>query len=385
MTTQVASAPVTVPVATSYAKIGVGLSPNSHLLIVGLTGGKSPGLPRAASAQKSPYGSGNWTRLSKALTGTSSSTSMADLVIAADQYGTEALGLGNDGNIYRAGQEASGEWTAGAGIVSQTTTFVPGTLSTQALNTATVFAVANPLYAPWIALYRDQETHPQWQPGLALPNPTSSKFASLCARPDMSDAGTTHVIGLTRDGNACEVATTSGSGTGPTQTWTKGVGFLGDKSVLPALKQLVLVTADAAGNFHVIGLGTDNSVWDVDQFTANAATPAWSHTSACIVEAGQFTADKIDCYFSSAFTILLLASSGGLLFQLATYSNEWTANPSRIPSLGACADWHVAPNPTTGTGTEAFILGVASTGLVYEVADYGGGKWTQGPAGHISG
>ncbi|HLP26427.1 MAG TPA: hypothetical protein VK477_12165, partial [Acidobacteriota bacterium] len=237
-----------------------------------------------------------------------------------------------------------------------------------------------------VALYRDQQAHPQWQPGFALPNPTSSKFASLGARSDLSDAGTTHVIGLTRDGNACEVATTSGPGAGPTaQTWTKGAGFLGDKSVLPMLKQLVLVTADAAGNFHVIGLGTDNSIWDVDQFTANAPQPAWSHQSTCIVAPGQFAADKIDCYFSSALEILLLASSGGALFQLASYSNEWTAQPSRISTLGACADWHIASNPTTGTGTEAFILGAANTGLVYEVADYANGKWTQGPAGHISG
>lgn len=386
MTTQIASAPVTVPAATSYAKIGVGLSPNTHLVIAGLTAGKNGSQPRAASAQKSPYGSGNWTRLSQALTGTSSTTSLADLVIAADQYGTEALGLGNDGQIYRVGHEASGAWTAGAGVVAQTTTFVPGTLSAQALNTATAFAIANTTSAPWVALYRDQQAQPQWQPGFALPNPTSAKFRSLSARSDLSDAGTTHVIGLTIDGHACEVATTSGSGTGPTtQKWSSGAGILGDKSALPALKQLVLVTADAAGTFHVIGLGTDNSVWDVDQFTANAAAPAWTQKSTCIVAAGQFSADKIDCYFTSALTIQLLASSSGALFQLASYSSQWTAQPSKIPTLGACADWHVAPNPTTGTDAEAFILGVANTGLVYEVADYGNGQWTQGPAGHISG
>lgn len=382
MNTQVAPTPVDAPIATSYASIAVGLSPNTHLIVAGVTAGKTGGQPSAAAVQCAPYGSGNWTRQSKALSGPIPGTALTDLVITADLFGTEVLGLGNDGVIYRCGREAGGVWAPGTGKFPQGTAFVPGSLSAQFLNTSTAFAVAAGSLAPWAAIYRDNVSK-GWKDGFALPNHTAAKFTSLRACPDMSGAGTVHVIGITSAGSICETATVSGGGCGPSQTWVAGSGNLGQSSGLPAFQQVVLVSGDGNGNFHAIGLGTDGSIWDVDQFTPS--TSAWSRKSTCIVAARQFTGDKIACYLSSTKSLLLVGSTAGSLSQLASYAGSWTAVTTPIPAFGLVTNWHLVPNPVTGTNTDAFILGVANTGLVYEVADYQAGKWVKGPAGQISG
>jgi hypothetical protein len=82
-----------------------------------------------------------------------------------------------------------------------------------------------------------------------------------------------HAVGLTSDGKASEVAAAKGPGVG-SANWSKWTGILGSANGLPEFSQLVLVSGDGAGNFHVIGLGTDGSVWDIDQYSTRSVMPA---------------------------------------------------------------------------------------------------------------
>lgn len=387
MITQAPPVSVARPQATQYANLALGLStPNNHLQIVGLTAGKSAGQPGVAAAQASPYGQGDWTPVATRLTGATPPATLKHLAITADTIGCEAVGLGNDGKIDRAGRQFDGPWVSDTGPVTQPMTFVPGSLSAHVLNTATVFAAAATDNAPWVALYRDQSTPPQWQPGFALPNPTHSEFQFVAACPDLSDAGTTHVIGLTTGGRACEVATTSGRGTGPTdQQWTGGFGFLGNASGLPAFSQLVLISGDAAQNLHVLGHGLDGSVWDIAQYSLAPVNGGWKNHSTLIYAGGQKNLRKIACFLTPALTLNLVGSALGQLWQLATYDVAWKSDVIPLPLRGTCTDWHLAPNPVVQTGTDAFIIGLGGTGLVYEMLVYQNGAWAAGAPGPIGG
>jgi hypothetical protein len=245
------------------------------------------------------------------------------------------------------------------------------------INTATVFALSAQ-GAPWVAAYRDQQTHPQWQPGYALPNLAGATFQQLVARPDMSSVSPTHAIGLTTGGQAVEVASAQGTGTGA-GNWRVGAGVLGQASGLPAFARILVISGDAAGNFHVIGLGTDGSVWDVDQYTAKTAVPQWTKASQLIAPAGTLSSSsKIDCYLGSGLSLNLVAWQGSQLTAFAQYTTSWRATATVIPTSGVTAEWHLAANCSGTAGTD-FILGVAGTGLVYELAYLNAhGAWEAG-------
>lgn len=364
------------PQRHSFSKIAVGQSSNNRLLVVGITSGKPSGQPAALSAQVSPYSNNNWQPGYTPLTGPVGMIYLTDLVVACGSNTTHAVGLGNDGNVYCTGSEVGSKWTPGAGLFSQTNVFKPGTLSAQMMNTATVFAVSSQ-GAPFVALQRDQQSPPQWQPGYALPNPTGATFQQLLARPDMSDASPTHAIGLSTKGVAFEVASAKGPGTGPAN-WIPGAGQLGKASGLPAFSQLLAISSDAAGNFHVIGLGTDGSVWDIDQYSATAKTPQWSKNSLLIAPAGTISSSKIDCYLGTGLSLNLVAWNNNQLTTFAQYSTSWGPAALPIPTCGVSMEWHLVANCLGKPGTD-FILGVAGTGLVYELAYLNSsGAWEAG-------
>jgi len=360
----------------TVSKIAVGLTANNRLVVAGITSGKLSGRPAVLSTQIEPFGNNNWQPGYLQLRGPVGMNYLTDLVVAAGNNLSHVVGLGNDGNIYCAGSENAGQWTPGAGLLSQVQTFLSGTLSAQIVNTATVFALSN-LGAPWVAAYRDQQAQPQWQRGYALPNPTGATFKQLAARPDTSDLGPTHAIGLTTGGQAVEVATARGRGTGA-GNWSPGAGVLGQASGLPAFVQLLAISGDNAGNFHVIGLGADGSVWDIDQYTANAAAPKWTKVSQLIAPAGTCSTGKIGCYVGSGLSLNLVAWQGSRLTVFACFTASWSTTTTVIPTSGIASEWHLAANCKGSVGTE-FILGVAGTGLVYELAYLNShGAWEAG-------
>lgn len=368
-----------------YAKLACGPgSPGNLVQVLGLSAGKNEGQPAVVSVQKSPSAQGDWTPSYVPLTGAASPVTLEDLVVCAGYNTTEAAGLGTNGNLYRVGyQTNSPAWVAGDGLLIQPVVFTPGTLSACLINTPTFFAVSF-MNAPWVAAYRDQSQ--VWQPGYALPGPAGLSYQALSARPDLSDAATTHAIGLTLDGKACEVATAAGPGTG-LKNWTQGKGILGQAAGLPAFTQLLLVSGDAASNFHVIGLGADGSVWDIDQFAARATTPAWSGQSTLIAAAGTVRGSKIDFYLSSSaagFSINLLAWAGSTLTIFATFGTVWARSAATIPTSGASLHWHVVNNLANPSGNSLFILGLSGAGLAYELAYANNGIWTAGTTIPIS-
>jgi hypothetical protein len=368
-----------------YARLACGPgSPGNFVQVLGLSAGKDEGQPAVVSIQKTASAQGDWTPSYIPLTGAISPITLKDLVVCAGYNTTEAVGLGSNGNIYRVGyQTNSPAWVAGEGLLSQPVVFSPGTLSACLINTPTFFAVSF-MNAPWVAAYRDQSQ--VWQKGYPLPGPAGLSYQAIAARPDTSDAGTTHAIGLTADGKACEVATAAGRGTG-SGNWTQGKGILGQATGLPAFTQLVLISGDAANNFHVIGLGTDGSVWDIDQFATQAATPAWSGRSTLIAAAGTISNSKIDFFLSSSatgFSINLLAWAGSTLKIFATYGTSWTTGTATIPTSGASLHWHVVNNLADPGSNSVFILGLSGAGLAYELAYCNNGTWTAGPRIPIS-
>jgi len=381
------SSPATLEVPTkirhqAYGKLACGPAPiNNYVQVLGLTTGKTAGLPAVASMQNSTSVQGDWTPCYTPLT---APTPMVDLVVATGFDYTHAVGLGSDSHIYVAGsQNPAGKWEpkSGSGLISNPTLFVAGSLSAQLINTPTVFALS---YAktPWVAAYRSLGVV-GWNSGYALPMPKPFTLQWLGARPDVGDAGATHAIGLTTDGKACEVAIASGPGTG-SSNWTVGKGTLGLATGLPAFTQLLLVSGDAQGNFHVIGLGADGSVWDIDQYsparTNPETSPKWSGISTRIAAAGSVTAGKIDFYFSGAINVVTWSGSG--LKVLATYTTGWVPSTVAIPTSGGSLDWQVVNNMAGGAA--CFILGLGVAGLAYELAYYGNGKWSTGSKDPIS-
>lgn len=365
-----------------YSKLACGHgTPGLYVQVLGIGAGKNAGQPAVAAMQKSASAQGDWQSAYLPLTGPTAPAALVDLTVCAGYNATEAVGLGSDGNIYLVGEQTEDQkWTAGAGMLTQnqkTTTFLPGTLSSCLLNTTTILALSSK-NIPWVAAYRDQKQ--VWQPGYGLPSSIVSNFQSIAARPDLSSAGTVHAIGLTSDGNACEVSTASGSGTG-SGNWTAGEGLLGSTTGLPTFAQLLLVTGDAAMNFHVIGLGTDNSVWDIDTYSAGSATPQWSGKSTCIVAPSSVSDSKIDFFLSGApgsFTINLVAWAGSTLSVLASFDTAWAASTATIPTSGFSARWQIINNLADTSSTGIFILGLGSVGLVYELAYCKDGTWSAG-------
>lgn len=370
-----------------YGKIACGHgNPDLYVQVLGLGSGKNAGKPYVAAMQNSDSAHGDWTPSAFSLTGANAPATLVDLAACAGNNATEAVGLGSDGNIYRLGsQTQDGTWTKGGGLVAQSTTFSPGSISACLLNTVTVFAVSS-AKAAWVAAYRNQSQPQQWQAGYALPGPVGVTYQSLAARPDLSNAGTTHAIGLTTDGKACEAATAGGPGTGASN-WTTGKGILGQTTGLPAFAQLLLVSGDAQNNFHVIGLGTDGSVWDIDQYSATAATPAWSGNSTQIVAAGTIGNSKIDFFLSGApgsFSINLVAWTNSTLVTFAIYASSWTTASVTIPTCGASRHWQIVSNLKDTASNGIFILGLSGVGLLYELAYCKNGTWTAGPLTPIS-
>lgn len=368
-----------------YSKLACGHgSPGLYVQVLGLGAGKKAGLPFVAAMQSSAFAHGDWTPSSLALTGANPPATLADLAVCAGFNATEAVGIGTDGRIYRVGSQTQyPQWTPGGGLLPQATTFAAGSLSACLINTATFFAVSS-AQAPWVAAYRDQSQ--VWQPGYALPGPDGLTYTSLAARPDRSSAGTTHAIGLTTDGKASEVATASGPGTG-IGNWTQGKGVLGSTTGLPSFTQLLLVSGDAKNNFHVIGLGTDGSVWDIDQYAATAALPGWSGVSTRISAAGAIGSGKIDFFLSGApgdFAINLVAWAGSTLITFATFASSWSPVSVTIPTRGVSPHWQIVNNLVDTTSNGIFLLGLSGAGLLYELAYCKNGTWTAGPATPIS-
>ena len=368
-----------------YSKFACGHgSPDLYVQVLGLGAGKKAGTASVASMQNSASAHGDWTPSSIALTGANPPATLADLAVCAGSSATEAVGIGSDGRIYRVGSQTQDQqWTPGGGLLPQATTFVPGSLSASLLNTATFFAVTS-TQAPWVAGYRDQSQ--VWQPGYALPGAGGLSFQFLAARPDRSNAGTTHAIGLTTDGKACEVATAVGSGTG-VGNWTAGKGRLGSATGLPAFTQLLLVTADSSQNFHVIGLGSDGSVWDIDRYAAGAVTPQWSGQSTRIVAPGSVSGSKIDFFLSgtpTSFTINLVAWTNSTLVVFATFATIWVPASVTIPTSGASRHWQIINNLVDTASNGIFILGLSGAGLLYELAYCKNGTWTAGTQTPIS-
>ena len=371
----------------TYSAFACGPDNNLNIQVVGLTNGKSAGAAVLASNQKSATAEGSWNADKTALT-PSGAESLSDLVICSGAPVTYAIGLGGDGKIYKTGMlPPSGSWQAGGGVVTQTQTFAAGSLAQQLINTNTVFAIAS-TGAPWVAAYQDYQQ--QWQVGYALPSSVTDSFKSIGARPDMSDAGTTHAIGLTAAGAAVEIATASGPGD-TAAIWTKGHGALGKSTAqMPAFTQLHLVTADSVGTFHVIGLGSDGSVWDIDQFTALATSPdspAWTGNSTKILAAGSITQPGIDVYYDGSINIVGYSHSA--LAILATFvSTAWGTSTTAIPTCGSSLNWKIVNNTAYAFATQkcgTFILGLSGVGILYELAYFDGTTWTAGAQTPISG
>jgi hypothetical protein len=371
-----------------YGKLACGHgTPGLYVQVLGIGAGKNAGQPAVAAMQNSTSAHGDWQSAYLPLTGATAPATLVDLTVCAGYNATEGVGLGSDGNIYLVGEQTEDKkWTAGAGMLTQNdkTTFLPGTLSSCLLNTTTILAISSG-NVPCVAAYRDEKQ--VWQPGYPLISPIISVFQSVAARPDLSSAGTVHAIGLTGGGHACEVATASGSGTGKSN-WKAGHGYLGSKTGLPSFAQLLLVSGDAAMNFHVIGLGTDGSVWDIDTYSAGADTPKWSGTSTRIFAEKTIAGSKIDFFLSGApgsFTINLVAWAGSTLKIVACFDQAWTTSNAEIPVSGTSAHWHIVNNLADTTSSGIFILGLSGLGLIYELAYSKDGTWTAGSTKPISG
>lgn len=371
-----------------YGKLACGHgTPGLYVQVLGIGAGKNAGQPAVAAMQNSTSAHGDWQSAYLPLTGATAPATLVDLTVCAGYNATEAVGLGSDGNIYLVGEQTEDKkWTAGAGMLTQNdkTTFLPGTLSSFLLNTTTILALSSK-NIPWVAAYRDQKQ--VWQPGYGLPSSIVSNFQSVAARPDLSSAGTVHAIGLTSDGSACEVSIASGSGTG-SGNWKAGKGVLGSTTGLPTFAQLLLVSGDAAMNFHVIGLGIDGSVWDIDTYSAGTATPQWSGKSTRILAPGSVSDSKIDFFLSGApgsFTINLVAWAGSTLSVLASFGTAWALSTATIPTSGFSARWQIINNLADTTSSGIFILGLSGLGLVYELAYSKDGTWTAGSTKPISG
>lgn len=371
-----------------YGKLACGHgTPGLYVQVLGIGAGKNAGQPAVAAMQNSTSAHGDWQSAYLPLTGATAPATLVDLTVCAGYNATEAVGLGSDGNIYLVGEQTEDKkWTAGAGMLTQNdkTTFLPGTLSSFLLNTTTILALSSK-NIPWVAAYRDQKQ--VWQPGYGLPSSIVSNFQSVAARPDLSSAGTVHAIGLTSDGSACEVSIASGSGTG-SGNWKAGKGVLGSTTGLPTFAQLLLVSGDAAMNFHVIGLGIDGSVWDIDTYSAGTATPQWSGKSTRILAPSSVSDSKIDFFLSGApgsFTINLVAWAGSTLSVLASFGTAWALSTATIPTSGFSARWQIINNLADTTSSGIFILGLSGLGLVYELAYSKDGTWTAGSTKPISG
>ena len=369
-----------------YGKLACGHgTPGLYVQVLGIGAGKNAGQPAVAAMQNSTSAHGDWQSAYLPLTGATAPATLVDLTVCAGYNATEAVGLGSDGSIYLVGEQTEDKkWTAGAGVLTQDTTFLAGTLSSCLLNTTTILAISSG-NVPCVAAYRDEKQ--VWQPGYPLISPIISVFQSVAARPDLSSAGTAHAIGLTGGGHACEVATASGSGTGKSN-WKAGHGYLGSKTGLPSFAQLLLVSGDAAMNFHVIGLGTDGSVWDIDTYSAGSATPQWSGKSTRILAPGSVSDSKIDFFLSGApgsFTINLVAWAGSTLSVLASFGTAWALSTATIPTSGFSARWQIINNLADTTSSGIFILGLSGLGLVYELAYSKDGTWTAGSTKPISG
>ena len=367
------------PILHTYGRLAFGYSQSNYVQVLGLARGR----PAAASMQNSTSVQGSWSPVYVPL----APVTLSDLVVCAGNNTTQAIGLGTDGNIYPVGKKISGgSWQAASGSpVTQSKKFKAGTLRFQLINTSTVFAVASDGGA-WVATYRSQDAQPVWKPGYQLPQPTTSIFQSLAARPDLSDAGTTHAIALAGSGVAYEVATAKGPGVG-VNNWTAGAGALGGGATLPTFSQLVLVSGDCNSTFHVIGLGTDGSVWDIDQFAVKGSTLGWSKKSKNIVPAGTITVGPIDFYLSnpagSIVINLVKAVTGGLQVFAQFSQTGWNSASISIATSGGSTSWRLINNLVAGTGVLA--LGLGSTGFAYELAYFDGNTWTAGSRSPISG
>ncbi|WP_221030521.1 hypothetical protein [Actomonas aquatica] len=363
---------------------------NDYIQVVGLTGGKAAGLPALASAQNSPAASGTWTPAFQALTGAVPPNFLTDLTVCAGMNTTSAVGLGNDGKVYVVGRNIGGShWKPGSGVISQSTTFREDTLTSWIINTGTCFAVSSS-GAPWVAAYQAQDTQGTWTPGYALPSPQSVELTSLQARPDMSDDATTHAIGLTTDGQPFEVAYAAGRGTG-VGNWKPGQGYLGQPVGLPVFQQLVLVSSDAKNLFHVIGLGKDGSLWDVDQFTATAAQPSWLGQSTQILPAGTIHNSSIQVHTTSTtasyITLDVIAWVENVLTIVARFTSNWTPLSQKIPTSGLALEWRVVENMAhfLNLGSPAsMILGIGGLGFIHELAYHSGGTWTEASSSPIN-
>ena len=383
MSTETAPLPVGASRTRSnlYSQIACGMNADTLAIqILGLTTGKGGGKPVVASEQKAPFKDGDWTPTSIALTGTTAPVTLDELTVCAGSSATEAVGLGSDGRLYAVGSVAeAASWVGGRGAIATPTTFAPNTLSSWPINTVTVFAVS-PTGAPYVAAYQDASQ--AWQSGYPLPKPDATALRSFAARPDLSDAGTTHAIGLTTTGEAYEIATAQGPGIG-VANWSAGKGRLGSASGLPVFNQLLLISGDNNQVFHVIGLGSDGSVWDVDTYSISAST--WSGTSTTIAASGSITEGTIDFYLSTTAAgetaINLLAWAGSSLTCFATFVTGWTASTTTVPTAGVSSKWQVIDNSAAamdGDYGDVFIIGLSGVGLVYELSYFHAGTWTAG-------
>ncbi len=350
------------------------------VMIAGLTSGKLSGLPVIASQQNSSPAPNNWTAEAIPLT-FAQPAPLADLVLSCGTDTVYAIGVDQSGKLYQAGLlPPNGSWQNGSGPMSGPTTFAPGTLSAQLTNTDTVFGLG-PNNMPWVATYLDRNG--LWQPGYALPCPVGIGFASIEARPELSNAGTTHVIGLTGPGWAAEVACASGSQLGPAG-WTIGKGPLGGAG-LPMMAQVRVATADAAGRMHVIGLDINGGLWDIDQFSpAAGGGGTWSGQSLQVLPAGSVSSRTFDVFVGtdgSSTVLNVITGDADGFSTIATYGSAWSTTTSSIPTSGKSTTWKLVNNPKGG----AFILGLSGIGLLYQLAWNSGGGWTAGTQTPISG
>jgi hypothetical protein len=335
-----------------------------------------------AAMQNSGSPSGSWNAALFPLTALPKNVPLDKVIVTVGNSRSDVIGLGGDGQIYRLGnQEHFDQWNEGGGLLSQQATFA----KTLGLNTCSAFAVAPQVFAvntngqAWVAAYQDGSN--AWHPGFALPNQCGNTYQSISARPDLSSDGINHAIGLTTEGLACELAlqdcTNRNYGAA---TWAPGAGALGSPTGLPSFTQLMLITGDDANVFHVIGLGSDGSVWDVDQY--NIATSGWSHASVNVVGAGSgysrisFYLDVVD----SALTICLVGSSSGALTSFASYdsSNGWvTDSPVAIPVTQSPRHWIIIPNTPAGESSY-LVMDLNSAGKMVVSAWCSGGVWNEG-------
>lgn len=371
-----------------YTRIAYGAgSPDPYLQVVGLGADQDAGQAIVASMQNPPGSPTLWQPAGQTL---AAPVPLTDLVVCSDMVATDAVGLGNDGAIYVVGtQTQDAVWSPGPGRITLSPTFLPGSLSACLLNTSTVFAVTS-AQAPCVAAQRSQQADNAWRGGYALPLPATGRttYQWLGARPDVSDRGVTHAIGLTSAGQACEVATSAGSGTGP-GNWLAGHGLLGNAGGLPVFTRLLLVSGDAKGAFHVIGVASDGSVWDIDQYQTSGAG-GWTGRSQLIAPSGivRGAGNKIECYLTTdadGVVLNLVCQTMSTLVCFAKNSaGAWVPQNFGIPVLGGCSEWQIVTNLTAGAGPEVFILGLRGWGPVYQLASFSQGAWRAGPPAPIS-